>query len=80
VVIATPGRLLDHLERGSIDLSRVETLVLDEADRMLDMGFWPDVRRVIEKAAGREADAALFGDLFAGDRAGRAVRRCAIRG
>ncbi len=47
VVIATPGRLLDHLENREIDLSRVETLVLDEADRMLDMGFLPDIRRVI---------------------------------
>ena len=47
VVIATPGRLLDHIERGSIDLSCVEVLVLDEADRMLDMGFWPSIRRVL---------------------------------
>lgn len=49
VVIATPGRLLDHMERRSIDLTGVETLVLDEADRMLDMGFWPDIRRVLDK-------------------------------
>jgi ATP-dependent RNA helicase RhlE len=47
VVIATPGRLLDHMERGSVDLSGVEALVLDEADRMLDMGFWPAIRRVL---------------------------------
>ncbi len=47
VVIATPGRLLDHLENRSVDLSRVELLVLDEADRMLDMGFLPAIRRVI---------------------------------
>jgi len=47
VVIATPGRLLDHLERGSVDLAQAEVLVLDEADRMLDMGFWPAIRRVI---------------------------------
>lgn len=46
-VIATPGRLLDHLERGAINFSYVETLVLDEADRMLDMGFWPAIRRVL---------------------------------
>src|SRR5918912_2977126 len=48
VVIATPGRLLDHIERRSLDLSRTEVLVLDEADRMLDMGFWPSIRRVLE--------------------------------
>ena len=47
VLIATPGRLLDHLEKKSLDLSQVEVLVLDEADRMLDMGFWPSIRRVL---------------------------------
>jgi ATP-dependent RNA helicase RhlE len=48
VVIATPGRLLDHMERGAINFAHIETLVLDEADRMLDMGFWPAIRRVLE--------------------------------
>ncbi len=47
MLVATPGRLLDLHTRGDVDLSRVEVLVLDEADRMLDMGFWPDVRRII---------------------------------
>jgi ATP-dependent RNA helicase RhlE len=47
LLVATPGRLLDLRQRGEVDLSRVEILVLDEADRMLDMGFWPDVRRII---------------------------------
>lgn len=47
VVIATPGRLLDHMERGAIDFSYIETLVLDEADRMLDLGFWPAIKRVL---------------------------------
>jgi len=49
VVIATPGRLLDHLERGTINLSKVQILVLDEADRMLDMGFLDDVEQIIEE-------------------------------
>ena len=49
IVIATPGRLLDHMNRRSIDLSKVEILVLDEADRMFDMGFINDVRKIIAK-------------------------------
>ena len=49
VVVACPGRLLDHLERGTIDLSQVEVVVLDEADRMFDMGFLPDVRRILQR-------------------------------
>ena len=49
VVIATPGRLLDLMERGAINLATVEVLVLDEADRMLDMGFLPAIRRVLAK-------------------------------
>jgi ATP-dependent RNA helicase RhlE len=47
IVVATPGRLLDHVARKTIDLSRVEILVLDEADRMLDMGFIHDIKRVL---------------------------------
>ncbi|MFQ5889974.1 MAG: DEAD/DEAH box helicase [Gemmatimonadota bacterium] len=47
VLVATPGRLLDHLGRGTVDLHSVEVLVLDEADRMLDMGFIEDVRRIV---------------------------------
>jgi ATP-dependent RNA helicase RhlE len=48
IVVACPGRLLDHINQRTIDLSRVEVLVLDEADRMFDMGFLPDVRKIIK--------------------------------
>jgi len=47
ILVATPGRLLDHIQQRSVDLSRVEILVLDEADRMLDMGFIRDIRRIL---------------------------------
>ena len=47
IVVATPGRLMDHMRHASIDYSGLEILVLDEADRMLDMGFWPDVQRIL---------------------------------
>ncbi|MDB6124156.1 MAG: box helicase domain protein [Pedosphaera sp.] len=59
VIIATPGRLLDHMERGTCRLDNVKYLVLDEADRMLDMGFLPDVRRIVEKCP-RERHTSLF--------------------
>jgi len=49
LLVVTPGRLLDLMDRGVADLSKVEILVLDEADRMLDMGFWPQVRKILAK-------------------------------
>jgi ATP-dependent RNA helicase RhlE len=48
IVVATPGRLLDHMRSNVGDFSKLEIFVLDEADRMMDMGFWPDVRRIAE--------------------------------
>jgi superfamily II DNA/RNA helicase len=59
LVVATPGRLIDHLERGSLSLGRLELLILDEADRMLDMGFRPDVEK-ITAAAPAERQTLLF--------------------
>ena len=47
ILVATPGRLLDHLSQRTVDLSKVQVLVLDEADRMLDMGFIPDIRKIL---------------------------------
>ena len=55
IIVACPGRLLDHIDDGNIDLSRIEVLVLDEADRMCDMGFLPDIRRILRHLpAGRQ--------------------------
>ena len=54
IVVATPGRLMDHYNRKTIRLDKVQTVVLDEADRMLDMGFFKDVTRIIEKAKNRK--------------------------
>ena len=53
VVVGTPGRILDHLERGSLSLHAVKTLVLDEADRMLDMGFMEDIAKVVKPKTAR---------------------------
>ena len=47
IVVATPGRLMDHMRHDSVNFGGIEVLVLDEADRMLDMGFWPDVQRIL---------------------------------
>jgi ATP-dependent RNA helicase RhlE len=63
VVVATPGRLLDHIGQRTIDLSTVEILVLDEADRMLDMGFIRDIRRVLEVLPARRQNL-LFSATF----------------
>jgi ATP-dependent RNA helicase RhlE len=63
IVVATPGRLLDHVSQHTIDLSRVEILVLDEADRMLDMGFIPDIRRVLALLPARR-QSLLFSATF----------------
>ena len=59
VLVATPGRLLDLMHQGACRLDRVKYLVLDEADRMLDMGFLPDVRRIVQKCP-RERHSSLF--------------------
>ena len=59
ILVATPGRLLDHIQERLVDLSGVKHLVLDEADRMLDMGFLPDVKRIIDRC-GKDRQTALF--------------------
>jgi superfamily II DNA/RNA helicase len=65
IIVATPGRLIDHLERGRIDLSTLEMLVLDEADRMLDMGFVDDVERIAQLAP-KTRQTVLFSATFDG--------------
>ena len=65
IVIATPGRLKDHMDRGSVDLGRVELLVLDEADRMLDMGFQEEIDSIIARVP-NERQTLLFSATLAG--------------
>jgi superfamily II DNA/RNA helicase len=73
LLVATPGRLLDHMDRGRVDYSRLELLVLDEADRMLDMGFLEDVER-IAKATPADRQTLLFSATLEGNIARIAAR------
>ena len=66
IIVATPGRLLDHMGRGSVRFPDLEILVLDEADRMLDMGFLPDVRRILAKLP-KNRQTMMFSATFAGE-------------
>ncbi len=65
LLVATPGRLIDHLEQGSVDLRAIEILVLDEADRMLDMGFLPALRKIVARLP-KQRQTLLFSATFAG--------------
>jgi len=65
LLVACPGRLIDHLERRSIDLSGIEVLVLDEADRMLDMGFLPSIKRILGQLPKEHRITWLFSATFA---------------
>ena len=66
IVVATPGRLLDHVQQRTIDLSRVRILVLDEADRMLDMGFIHDIRRILKLLPAQRQNL-MFSATYSGD-------------
>ena len=65
IVVGTPGRLLDHIERGRLDLSVISVVILDEADRLLDMGFAPEVRRLLRQLPQRRQTALFSATLSA---------------
>ena len=66
IIVATPGRLLDHVQRRNVDLSGIEILVLDEADRMLDMGFIRDIRKIVNELP-EERQSLMFSATFSKD-------------
>jgi ATP-dependent RNA helicase RhlE len=72
MVVACPGRLLDHINRRTVDLSRLDVLVLDEADQMFDMGFFPDIRRILTHLPRKNRQTLLFSATMP-----KAIRRLA---
>jgi ATP-dependent RNA helicase DeaD len=66
IVVGTPGRLLDHIERGTLSLSSIRIVILDEADRLLDMGFAPDVRKLL-RLVPKQRQTALFSATLTGE-------------
>jgi len=66
IVIGTPGRLLDHIDRGTLSLSSIKIVILDEADRLLDMGFAPDVRKLL-RLVPKQRQTALFSATLTGE-------------
>ena len=78
LLVATPGRLLDMHPPGRRPADRVDTLVLDEADRMLDMGFWPDVKRIIDAIPAQRQNL-LFSATMSKTVLASSRTRCTIR-
>ena len=74
IIVATPGRLIDHMRQQNADLSGIALLVLDEADRMMDMGFWPDVRKIISAMPSVRQTLRRCGEVCAGNRPRAQVR------
>ena len=71
IVVATPGRLIDLMDQRHVTYADLKVLVLDEADRMLDMGFLPPIRKIVAALPDAAPDAALLGHDVEGDRGGR---------
>ena len=77
ILVATPGRLLDHVQQKTVNPTRVEILVLDEADRMLDMGFMPDIKRIIALLPAQAAKPAVLRHVLRTRSDGWPTRSCA---
>ncbi len=79
IVVGTPGRVLDHLGRGTLNLNELKFVVLDEADRMLDIGFRPDIERILRKCPADRQTLLLMRHVAAAGGTTGAALTCAIR-